>query len=122
VSVPVLTYSHSKCLCAVFFAVFRVCVLFLVNFNCLLFQHFASLFAQRAKLLVTRCAKCVSVFFMTYTTCLLIDRLEQIAAEYARSNRAALNFELIAAREANETARAACQHIIDAVNAARLSR
>lgn len=105
-----------------FLAVFRVRVLFLMNFNCLLFQLFAFLFAQRARLLVTRCAKCVSVFSMNYSAALLITRLDQIADEYARSNRAASNPELIAAREANETARAACQHIIDAVNAARLSR
>jgi hypothetical protein len=63
--VRVLSYSDSKCFCAVFCAVFRVCVLFLVNFNCLLFQLFACLFAQRARFVVTMCADCDSLCFVT---------------------------------------------------------
>ena len=50
----------------VFCAVFSVCVLFLVNFNFLVFQLFASLFAQSAKFVVTKCANCVFVFSQSF--------------------------------------------------------
>ena len=63
--VRALSCSDSKCFCAVFCAVFPVCVLFLVNFNCLLFQVFACLFAQRARFMVTRCANCDLLCFVT---------------------------------------------------------
>jgi hypothetical protein len=63
--VRALSYSDSKCVCAVFCAVFPVRALFFVNFNCLLFQLFASLFAQRARFVVTMCADCDSLCFVT---------------------------------------------------------
>jgi hypothetical protein len=63
--VRVLSYSDSKCFCVVFCAVFSVCVLFCVNFNSLVFQLFACLFAQRAIFMVTRCANCDFLCFVT---------------------------------------------------------
>jgi hypothetical protein len=56
---------------------------------------------------------------MNYSAALLFNRLSQIAADNDRDNRRAANLEIVAARAANESARAACQDIVNALNAAR---
>lgn len=59
---------------------------------------------------------------MNYSAALLFNRLNQIAADNDRDARRAANPEIVAARAANESARAACQRIVEAVNAARAAR
>ncbi len=54
---------------------------------------------------------------MNYSAALLFNRLNQIAADNDRDNRRAANPEIVAARAANESARAACQRIVDAADA-----
>jgi len=76
-----------------------------VNFKCLLFQCFASLFAQCAIFILAKCANCVSVFSMNYSIAYLISRLEKIAADNYRDNRRAANPEIAAARAAVNAAR-----------------
>ena len=63
-----------------------------------------------------------SPYQMNYSAALLFNRLNQIAADNDRDARRAANPEIVAARAANESARAACQRIVEAVNAARAAR
>jgi len=55
---------------------------------------------------------------MNYSTAYLISRLEKIAADNDRDNRRAANPEIVAARAANDAARAACQYLVDAADLA----